>query len=60
MMESLDSRLVWSERGNGNSESFVGFVQIFSDTTVTTLESAALVAYPVHVILLNVSLFKRQ
>lgn len=33
--------------------SFVRFVQIFSEQTVTSLKSSALVAFPVHLVLLS-------
>lgn len=55
VMGSFDSRAVWSERRNGIRELFVGFVQIFSEKTLTTLKITELVAYPVHAMLLNVS-----
>lgn len=36
------------------------FVQVFSDKTGTTMKSTALVAYPVHVVLLNKSAVYQQ
>lgn len=56
MMGPFDSRVVCGERAVENRESFVGFLQIFSDKTATTLKITALVTYPPHAILLNVSL----
>lgn len=43
----------WIDDHNGTSSSFVAFVWIFSDNTATSLECPTLVAYPVHVALLN-------
>lgn len=37
------------------SKSFERYVRMFSDKTVSTMKSTALVAYSVHVLLLNVS-----
>lgn len=48
------------ERGNRKKESSLRSVQILCDRTVTTLKSTSLVAYSVHIILLSVSLWKRQ
>lgn len=59
-MGSFHGRVVWSERRNGNKESFVGSVQIFTDKVVTSLKSIALMVYPAHAILLNVSLKTSQ
>lgn len=59
-MGSFDSRAVWDESENGKRESFVWFVQILSDKTVTTMKSTALVAYRIHAVSLNNSLRNSQ
>lgn len=43
------------ENGDGNAESFVGFIQIFSDKMATPHKNATLVVYTVCAILLHVS-----
>lgn len=48
--------MVKLDKRNENRKPFVGVVHIFSDNTMTMLNSTALIAYPVHTILLNVSL----
>lgn len=52
---SYHSVNVWIEKGDGDVESFVAFVQLFSHKTATRLESTGLAAYPVLSIVLNVS-----
>lgn len=48
-------RVVWNKDSADLPISFVGFVQIISNRTVTKLKSSALVAYQVHVVLLNIN-----
>lgn len=55
VMESFDRRVLWTEMGDKKRASFVVFVRIPRDKTVTTLTGTASGAYPVHDILLNVS-----
>ena len=43
-----------------NNTSFVGFLQLFSDKSSTTLKASAIVAYPIHLTFLNFSLPLRQ
>lgn len=47
-MECRDSGNVWSENSDGNGKSFVGFVQLFFDKSITILKCTALVAYYVQ------------
>lgn len=51
---------VRTEKGHGNVRSFVGFVQLLSHTNATMLRSTAIVFYPVHAILLNISARKSR
>lgn len=60
MLGSFHGCVVWGQRPDVNSESFVLCVQMFGDKTVTALKSTVLVAQPFHVILLNVSLRKMR
>lgn len=50
---SYNSECVLIEKGEGNVETFVGFVQLISDKKATTLKSTALLSYRVHAILVN-------
>lgn len=62
LMSSKNSevfRIESSEDGD-RPKSFVGFVQVFSEQIETTLKSPRLVAYPVRVILVNISLSHRR
>lgn len=52
---SYVSGFVWLETIDWIAESFVGFVQLFSDKTGTMLKSTVLVVYPEYSFLLNVS-----
>lgn len=54
MIGSCESRNVWLEDTDGLGRSFVGFVRFF-DKSATVLKHSALVAYPVHEVLLDVS-----
>lgn len=47
-------------RVDGNVESFVGFVQLYSKESATTLKSTAMVVYPIQPILLYVSARRTQ
>lgn len=53
-MKSYDSQDVWIEKCKENIESFAGFIQVFFEKTATMLRITAVVAYPLHTILLNV------
>lgn len=55
VMEFRGSGDLCYENIDGTEGSFVGFVQSFFEKTMTSLKSTALVKYPVHAILLNVS-----
>lgn len=48
MIGTFDSGVLSSERGNGDENSFVRFVQIFSDRTVTMLKIKAMMACSVN------------
>ena len=50
-MASSDDTVFWSE--NENNKSFPGFIQIFTDKTVTTLKPGGMVAHAVHVTFIN-------
>lgn len=60
VMGSFESGDIWNERRGEGRETFVGFAQIFSDKTATSRKGSALVAYPVHAVLLNLSIGTRQ
>ncbi len=51
VMGSTDANLVWHD--NDKIKSFGGFVQIFTDKTVTTLKCNGMAAHAVHAVLLN-------
>ena len=53
VMSSSDRTLVWNDNDASFPESFVGFLQLFSDKTASSLTSSAFVAYPLHAVLLN-------
>lgn len=59
-MGSRDSGHTGIENSDWNTKSLVGFVYLFSEKMMTTLQSRALVAYPVHPILLNMSARRRK
>ena len=46
---------IWNDHSNFYPRSFVGFLQVYSDKTATTLKANAMVAYPIHVVFLNCS-----
>lgn len=53
---SSDMNLLWNENCTVHTKdgtSFVGFIQIYTDKTAMTLKTNSLVAYPIHVTLLN-------
>lgn len=50
----------WNDSDKNFPRSFVGLVQLYSDKTATTLKANALVAYPIHAVLLNFSLTHRR
>lgn len=49
---SANKNVTWNENSQNIEKSFVGFLHIFSDKTTTTLESSALVEYPLRAELL--------
>lgn len=55
LMSSLESGNLRIEIATGSAESFVSYIYLFSDRMWATLKSTALVACPVHVIILSVS-----
>lgn len=55
VMRSEIGDMFWIE-SSWKSQLFVGYVPLFSGKTATTLKSSALVAYPVRVELIYVSL----
>lgn len=42
-----------SESNNSDGNKLVGLLQLFADTTITTLTLNAIVAYPVHIVFPN-------
>lgn len=59
-MRFCDSGNMWAENNDENVGSFVGYIWLFSGKTETTLQSTAVLAYPVQTIFLNVSNSRRQ
>lgn len=57
---SLNKKYVGIEKGDANVESFVGFLQLFSNKTTAALTNTALVAHAVHVIPMSVLARIRQ
>lgn len=57
-MGSCDRSNVLIENRDGNKELLVGFVQLFSSKTATTLNSTVLLAFHLHTIFLNFFLKK--
>lgn len=55
-----DCGVYWTDLDDPKPTSFVGLVQIYSDKTATTLKANALIAYPIHAVLLNCSLRHRR
>lgn len=53
-MRFFDSRDEWVQKGDGNVESFVGLLQLFSDKMTTTTKSTTLADSGVHSTLWNV------
>lgn len=47
--------VVWNEGDAEGSKSFVGYLQVFGDKSATKLKNNAIVAYPVHFVLMNFS-----
>lgn len=57
---SIGSSIVWVEKVDETKKTFVGFTQIFSDETSTTINIIAFLAYPVRVMFLNISDRRRK
>lgn len=55
VMQNESRDVFWSNWSEGRCRSFMVFVQEFSDKTAATVKSTALVAYLLHVVLLNCS-----
>jgi len=55
VMSSRSKDSFWVDSVADKNSSFVGFFQLYSDKTAMTLKSNAMVAYPVHLVLLNAS-----
>lgn len=55
VMGSRNSGILRIENNDGNGESFVNYIQLFSDKVETTFRSTALVAHPVHAFFRNMS-----
>lgn len=52
-LRSIDNFILWNEILCDNHSSFVGVFQVYSDGTAMILETNAIVAYCVHVILMK-------
>lgn len=55
VMRQVDGTALWVDNDLDNDHSFVGMIQVYTDKTSTTLKSNAIVRYPVHTELLNVT-----
>ena len=51
---------IWNDNDPSLPRSTVGFLQVFSDKTASTLSSSSFVAYLIHIVLLNKSPRKRD
>lgn len=60
VMRSRCSDNVWFESFDGNTELLVDFVLLFYNKSAMTHKSTALVACPVHAILVNLSVRRNQ
>lgn len=54
MIGFYESGIFWSEKGNGNVESLLHFLQSLFNKMATIMKSIALAAYRAHVVFLNV------
>lgn len=52
-MTSSNRSIFWKEDSRSGSVSFVGLVQLYTDKTAMTRKTNAMVAYPIHAVLLN-------
>lgn len=52
---SSDAEVMWSTFDDARKTSFVGFAQVWSDNSQTSLSSSAVVPYPLYLTLLNFS-----
>lgn len=55
VQSSLDDKVIWKTMEHDGRQSFVGFVQIYSDKSATTLKARGFSFYPIHLVLLNFS-----
>lgn len=60
MTESIVRGNMMIGNSNRNVQPCIGCIHLFSDKTAMTLKRAALLAYPVHVISLNMSAKTRK
>ena len=60
VMESQYHDIFWNEESPYTAKSCVGFLQIYTDKTVTTLKANALVAYPIHIVFANATVKFRR
>ena len=60
VFSTADAKVIWNEDSPSTPRSFVGYLQLFSDKTATTLTSSAFVAYPLHAVLLNTTPEERE
>lgn len=55
VMSDSRSDVFWRETAEEEVPCFVGFVQVYSDKTHTTMKTSGVVAYPIHITLQNFS-----
>lgn len=49
------SELMWNETCKKLPLSFIGIIQVYTEKTETNLNSNNLVAYPIHIVLFNLT-----
>lgn len=53
VMKDPSRDVFWHTDGANDSKSFVGYLQLYSDKSSTTMKASGLVSYPIHITLLN-------
>lgn len=53
VLRNENKEMVWKEKDSAGEQSFVGYMQIFSDKTAIGLNNTTLVDFPMHVVLTN-------
>ena len=60
VMSSKKDSVFWNEHNSSIPISFVAFLQLYTDKTVTSLSTNATSAHPIHLLPLNIALHDRQ